>query len=68
MSNDLLWPELKHDTHTDHLIEKLILDPMLVGTKHREKLADLIDNFKDKYGEMVSSRVNEEGLPTTTFG
>jgi hypothetical protein len=37
----------------DHLIEKLILDPMLVGTKHGEKLADLIDKFKDKYGEFM---------------
>jgi len=37
----------------DPLIEKLILDPILVGTKHREKLSDLIDKFKDKYGVCV---------------
>ncbi len=38
----------------DRLIEKLILDPMLVGTKRREKLADLIDKCKDEYGEFTS--------------
>jgi hypothetical protein len=38
----------------DCLIEELILNPLLVGTKHREKLADLVDNFKDEYGEFTS--------------
>ena len=32
-----------HVDSADCLIEKLILDPMLFGTKRREKLADLID-------------------------
>ncbi len=45
-----------HVNAADHLIEKLILDPMLVGTKRREKLADLIDKFKDEYGEFTSQR------------
>ena len=27
---------------------------MLVGTKRREKLAELIDKFKDEYGEFTS--------------
>jgi hypothetical protein len=35
---------------------KLILDQMLVGTKRREKLADLIDKFKDECGEFTSQR------------
>ena len=39
-----------HVDAADCLIEKLILNPMLVGTKRREKLADLIDKFKDEYG------------------
>jgi len=45
-----------HVNAADHLIEKLILDPMLVGTKRREKLADLIDKFKDEYGEFTSQQ------------
>jgi hypothetical protein len=45
-----------HANAADCLIEKLILNPMLVGTKRREKLADLIDKFKDKYGEFTSQR------------
>ncbi len=32
-----------HVDAADRLIDKLILDPMLVGTKCRQKLADLID-------------------------
>ena len=32
----------------------MILDPLLVGTNCREKLADLIDKFKDEYGEFTS--------------
>ena len=43
-----------HVDSADRLIEKLILNPMLVGTKRREKLADLIDKFKDEYGEFTS--------------
>ena len=45
-----------HVDAADRLIEKLILDPMLVGTTRREKLADLIDKFKDEYGEFTSKR------------
>jgi len=45
-----------HVNTADRRIEKLILDPMLVGTKRREKLADLIDKFKDEYGEFMSQR------------
>jgi hypothetical protein len=45
-----------HVNAADRLIEKLILDPMLVGTKRREKLADLIDKFKNEYGEFMSQR------------
>jgi len=45
-----------HVDAADRLIEKLILDPMLVGTTRREKLADLIDKFKDEYGEFMSQR------------
>jgi hypothetical protein len=51
------------DNAADCLIEKLILDPLLVGTKHREKLADLIDKFKDEYGEVTS----RQGRFSTTF-
>jgi hypothetical protein len=43
-----------HVNAADCLIEKSILDPMLVGTKRRQKLADLIDKFKDEYGEFTS--------------
>jgi hypothetical protein len=45
-----------HVDSEDRLIEKLILDPMLVGTKRREKLADLVDKFKDKYGKFTSQQ------------
>jgi hypothetical protein len=37
-----------HVDSADHLIEKLILDPMLVGTKRREKLADLMTKQQNK--------------------
>ncbi len=43
-----------HVNAADHLIEKLILDPMLIGTKRRQKLADLIDKIKDEYDEFTS--------------
>jgi hypothetical protein len=45
-----------HDNAADCLIEKLILDPLLVCTKCREKLADLINKFKDEYGEFTSKQ------------
>ncbi len=45
-----------HVDTVDCFIEKLILDQMMVGTKCREKLADLIDKFKDEYGEFMSQR------------
>ena len=45
-----------HVDAADRLIEKLILDPMFVGTKRRETLADLIDKFKDEYGEFTSQQ------------
>jgi hypothetical protein len=43
-----------HDDAADCHIEKLILDPLLIGIKHREKLVDLIDKLKDEYGEFTS--------------
>ena len=43
-----------HADKADHLIEKLILDPELVGLKHRVELANLIDKFKDKYSEFTT--------------
>ena len=43
-----------HNNAVDCLIEKLILNPLFVGTKCREKLADLIDKFKDEYSEFMS--------------
>ena len=45
-----------HVDAADRLIEKLTLNQMLVGTKRREKLVDLIDTFKDKYGEFMTQR------------
>ena len=45
-----------HVGAADRLIEKLILNPMMVGTKCTEKLADLIDKFKNKYGEFTSQQ------------
>ena len=45
-----------HVNKEDHLNEKLILDPMLVGTKRRKKLVHLIDKFKDEYGEFTSQQ------------
>ena len=42
-----------HVNASDCLIEKLILDPIMVGTKRKEKLAELIDKFKDEYGEFT---------------
>ena len=40
-----------HADASDRLIEKLILDPVLVGSKRRVELANLIDKFKDEYSE-----------------
>ena len=45
-----------HVDAADCLIEKLTLNQMLVGTKRREKLVDLIDTFKDKYGEFMTQQ------------
>ena len=44
-----------HVDASDQLIEKFVLDQMLVGTTRREKL-EIIDKFKDKYGEFTSHR------------
>ncbi len=38
----------------EHLIEKLILDPGLVGSQHSRELAFLIDKFKDEYGDFTN--------------
>ena len=43
-----------HDDASDCIIEKLILDPLLIGTSCREKHADLIDEFEDGYGEFTN--------------
>jgi len=43
-----------HADAADHLIEKLILDPVLVGSKCRVELANLIDKFKDEYSEFTT--------------
>ncbi len=56
MAHCVVNKSLLHGDAADCLIEKLILDPMLVGTKRREKLADLIDKFKDEYSEFMSQR------------
>ena len=45
-----------HVNKADRVNEKLILDPMLVGTKRRKKLVHLIDKFKDEYGEFTSQQ------------
>jgi len=42
-----------HADAADRLIEKLILDPVLVGSKRRVELANLIDKFKDEYSEFT---------------
>ena len=39
---------------SEHLIEKLILDPGLVGSQHSRELAFLIDKFKDEYGDFTN--------------
>ena len=45
-----------HADAADRLIEKLILDPVLVGSKRRVELANLIDKFKDEYSEFTTQR------------
>ena len=50
------WKRSLHVNAAECLIEKSILDPMLVGTKRGEKLMDFIDKFKDEYGEFTSQR------------
>jgi hypothetical protein len=41
---------------SERLIEKLILDPALVGSERSVKLALLIDKFKDEYGDFTNKR------------
>jgi len=43
-----------HNDASDCIIEKLILDPLLIGTNCREKHADLIDEFEGEYGEFTN--------------
>ncbi len=38
------------------LIEKLILDPGLVGSQRSTELAVLINKFKDEYGDFTNKR------------
>jgi hypothetical protein len=40
----------------EHLIEKLILDPGLVGSQRSRELAFLIDKFKDEYGDFTNKQ------------
>ncbi len=42
------------DASSEHLIEKLILDPGFVGSQHSRELAFLIDKFKDDYGDFTN--------------
>ncbi len=39
---------------SEHLIEKLILDPGLVGSQHSRELAFLIDKFRDEYRDFTN--------------
>ncbi len=41
---------------SERLIEKLILDPGLVGSQRSRELAFLIDKFKDEYGDFTNKR------------
>ncbi len=41
---------------SEHLIEKLILDPGLVGSQHSRELAFLINKFKDEYGDFTKKQ------------
>ncbi len=39
---------------SERLIEKLILDPGLVGSQHSRELAFLINKFKNEYGDFTN--------------
>ncbi len=41
---------------SEHLIEKLILDPGLIGSQRSREFAFLIDKFKDEYGNFTNKR------------
>ena len=41
---------------SERLIEKLILDPGLVGSQRSRELAFLIDKFKDEYGDFTNKQ------------
>ncbi len=41
---------------SEHLIEKLILDPGLIGSQRSRELAFLINKFKDEYGDFTNKR------------
>jgi hypothetical protein len=41
---------------SERLIEKLILDPGLVGSQHSRGLAFLIDKFKDEYRDFTNKQ------------
>jgi hypothetical protein len=41
---------------SEHLIEKFILDPGLVGSQHSKELAFLIDKFNDEYRDFTNKR------------
>ncbi len=41
---------------SEHLIEKLILDPGLVGSQRSRELAFLINKLKDEYGDSTNKR------------
>ncbi len=41
---------------SEHLIEKLILDPGLVGSQCSKELAFLINKFKDEYGDFTNKQ------------
>ncbi len=41
---------------SERLIEKLILDPGLVGSQRSRELAFLIDKFKDECGDFTNKR------------
>jgi hypothetical protein len=43
---------------SERLIEKLILDPGLVGSQRSKELAFLIDKFKDEYGDFTNKQGN----------
>jgi hypothetical protein len=46
---------------SERLIEKLILDPGLVGSQRSRELAFLIDKFKDEYGQVQQGQYLDYG-------